>query len=727
MNDSISQRLGTVKLTPHQAIVAGSVGQWTLVYTVGSYGVDSGGTIKLVWRLVSDWEKPQFTHPDQPGYTTVHTDGAAQLCAYYQAKAHARPWRPGLVIDVYDGSLSPGDTVTIVLGDQRQGSPGIRAQTFQESQYEFRVLVDPTNAAKVQRLSTPPIVSIVAGKLSELVCLLPTQAVVGDSVEVFVKGQDRWGNPTPAPEDVRLSWLGCEGVTLAGKQLTAVAPGTGTIEAVTADGKYRCRSNPLTLVASEPNMKRYWGDLHGQTNETVGTGSEDEYFTFGRDVARLDFMSHQGNDFQMSDAYWHHLNETTRSYNEDGRFVVFPGYEWSANSPAGGDWNVFYREEGQPILRSSHWLLPNTPEDENTPAHPAKVLFERLRQQVDRDKVLLAAHVGGRYANIRQYFDQELASLVEVVSDWGMFEWILWDAFAKGYIVGVMGNSDGHRCRPGAENPGASAFGIRNGLTCVLAESLTRESIFAALKARRCYATTGTRIDLDFHVTDPQTGAVLPMGSIMSTNSLLTVHASVQGTAPLEALVLYRGKELIHVVQPTAFEALKATKRVRVSWRGSRLRGRGRRVVWDGAIRVTNTQIVAAETVAFDALTDGLRSQTDSEIIFASSTTGDMDGINLDLTQAQNGLLVFDSKAGRCQVDLSHLEDKQLFDFGGLDMQVCIERYPEAEALTAVELHLESTVRAIEGQTTPYFVKAIQSDGHTAWASPIYVRPGIGL
>mgnify|MGYP007059559963 CR=1 FL=1 len=73
---------------------------------------------------------------------------------------------------------------------------------------------------------------------------------------------------------------------------------------------------------------------------TVGTGTESEYITFGRDVARLDIASHQGNDFQMDDDYWAHLNRTVADFHEDGRFVVFPGYEWSANTPAGGDRNV---------------------------------------------------------------------------------------------------------------------------------------------------------------------------------------------------------------------------------------------------------------------------------------------------------------------------------------------------------------------------------------------------
>ncbi len=253
----------------------------------------------------------------------------------------------------------------------------------------------------------------------------------------------------------------------------------------------------MTVYKRLPVLKRYWGDLHAQTSATVGTGTEEEYFTFGRDVARLDFTSHQGNDFQMTDKDWQRLNDTVRDFHKDGEFVVFPGYEWSANTPAGGDRNVFYREEGLPIIRSKHWQISETPKTELTPAHPADVLYERIRQHVDPDKVLLGSHVGGRYADIRQYFDQELGPLVEVVSCWGVFEWLLWDAFEMGYIVGVMCNSDGHKGQPGAEGPGAGDFGINNGLPCVLTDSLTRESIFAALKARRCYGTTGPRIDLE--------------------------------------------------------------------------------------------------------------------------------------------------------------------------------------------------------------------------------------
>ncbi len=718
----ISHRLGTVTLDPPGPVVAGSVGTWTLTYTVGSYGLDEGATLKLSQRFANDWEIPQFDHPTAPGYSTITTGdanrGDGKLRAYYHAKAHERPWMKCLVIDVYDGSLAPGDTITLILGDRSHGAPGIRAQTFQESAHEFRLLVDPTNASVVQRLPTSPIFPVVAGPTVELVCIAPTQALIGAEIAIFVKGQDRWGNPVAVTEP-RLTWHGEAAVQLHGTALRFTTPGSGHLVAqCTVDGhQLTCRSNPITGYANRQPVQRYWGDLHAQSDATVGTGNEEEYFTFGRDWARLDFTSHQGNDFQMTDADWQRLNDVVHDFHDDGRFVVFPGYEWSANTTAGGDRNVIYRREGQPILRSSHWQIPATPEDERTPAHPANELFSKLRQHVDPADLLLAAHVGGRYADIRRYFDQELGPLVEVVSCWGVFEWLLWDAFEMGYMVGIICNSDGHKGRPGAEGPGAGEFGIANGLTCVLAESLSRDAIFAALKARRCYGTTGPRIDLDFQINGQ------PMGSVLAVDEPLALAATVRGTAPLESLTLYRGKEPIHTVEPAAFASADDSRRIRLRWQGSRIRGRGRRVTWDGSIRVEGATIERATPFQFDAATDGITSQSAREITFKSSTTGDTDGIDLWLDQAGSGRIIFSSPVIEETVELSKLVGEQRtmrVDCGGIDMALTIERYPEL--LTTTTLGLEHAATAPTDATTPYFVKVVQEDGHMAWASPIYIQ-----
>ena len=430
-----------------------------------------------------------------------------------------------VVIDVYDGSLAPGDEVRVVFGDRSQGSPGIRAQSFIEQRHEMRVLVDPTNACLLRRVPSSPVIEIVAGDVEGLNVVGPSQVKVGEHFRIAVDGVDRWGNPTHAPKGLSLRWQGTGELVIDGFEVSCQSAAKGHFIVNFLDCEYR--SNPLRVSQTESvKPAHYWCDLHAQSDATVGTGDEREYFEFGRRWAHLDVMSHQGNDFQMSNGDWQRLGDVVREAHKDGHFVVFPGFEWSANSTAGGDRNVIYLDDDQPIFRSSHWQVPEVAENEQSPAHPADQLFERLGQHCDPERSLVAAHCGGRYADIRLYHDERFERLVELSSCWGVFEWLLWDAFDCGYRVGVMCNSDGHKGRPGFEGPGAGQFGIFGGLTCVLAPELTREAVFQSLRARRCYGTTGPRILLDVEV-DGQ-----PMGSeIRSTKGTIHVRARAQASS----------------------------------------------------------------------------------------------------------------------------------------------------------------------------------------------------
>ena len=306
--------------------------------------------------------------------------------------------------------------------------------------------------------------------------------------------------------------------------------------------------------------------------------------------------------------------------------------------------------------------------------------------------------------------------MVEVLSCWGVFEWMLWDAFEKGYVVGVMANSDGHKGRPGAEGPGAGDFGIAGGLTCVLAEELMRKAVFDALKKRRCYGTSGPRIDLHFEIADQ------PMGSILSDiKGDLQLTASVKGVGPLESLTLYRGREVMEVIRPDAFSEWDGTRRLRVTWEGARMRGRGRRIDWTGVIKVEGAGILRAETVAFDSPADGIRASTKSEVEFGSRTTGDMDGIDLWLDSTENVRVALVCAVGSFASDIAELRanGERRWDLDGLDQRVVIRLYPDNVEDT--ELRLERTVAPPAEGLQPWFVKATQVDGHAAWSSPIYM------
>ena len=57
---------------------------------------------------------------------------------------------------------------------------------------------------------------------------------------------------------------------------------------------------------------------------------------------------------------------------------------------------------------------------------------------------------------------------------------------------------------------------------------------------------------------------------------------------------------------------------------------------------------LSAATFAFDSAGDGITSQDGQHIAFASSTTGDIDGIDLTLDRADGGRLIFESAVGCC-------------------------------------------------------------------------------
>ena len=84
-----------------------------------------------------------------------------------------------------------------------------------------------------------------------------------------------------------------------------------------------------------------------------------------------------------------------------------------------------------------------------------------------------------------------------------------------------------------------------NGLTAVFAPELTRESVFDALRARRCYATTGVRILMDFEVNG------LGMGQQGAFARPARVRLRVAGTAPLKTLTIVRNNEDVHRVNGT--------------------------------------------------------------------------------------------------------------------------------------------------------------------------------
>jgi hypothetical protein len=76
------------------------------------------------------------------------------------------------------------------------------------------------------------------------------------------------------------------------------------------------------------------------------------------------------------------------------------------------------------------------------------------------------------------------------------------ELLAAGHRVGFIAASDNHNGAPGlsARSSRFTNLVYSGGLAAVWAAELTREAVFDALYARRCYGTTGARILLDFRL-----------------------------------------------------------------------------------------------------------------------------------------------------------------------------------------------------------------------------------
>jgi Protein of unknown function (DUF3604) len=740
----LPEHMGAAQLEPSGTLVAGSYAALVLTYTAGTFGIDDSGHLKIVWRGTSDMGKPQFKDPAGPNYTTIEASNGAVLECVID-RINTRPWVNTLSIRVGRGFLRKGDTITIRLGDTRKGSPGLRLQTNVEPTFEFKVLVDAFATYEFTEIAHSPEIALVPGPVSRWKALLPSLVVTGEKFRLCIVAEDRWGNPTGTGigplmlrADGKIRGLPESPVTPAAdgtlviENLYADKPGDVAVAVEDAGRRGLCNATPMRVVAQSP-YRHYWGDLHAQSEETIGTNSAEDYFAYARDKAFLDIVGHQGNDFQITDAFWKTLNEITRRYDDPGRFVALPGYEWSGNTGMGGDRNIFYRSEGRPIRRSSR-ILVEDPSSED--CYNAKDLFAALHR--DAEEAIVIAHVGGRYADIGFAHDGRFERAVEIHSTWGTFEWLLHDAFALGYRVGVVCHSDDHKGRPGATQPGASTFGAIGGLTCYLMPELDRDAVFAALRKRRHYGTTGTRLYLAVDGTfdrtvncyddDPALGAAaarqtrdVTMGAIVaSADAAMSLTVDVIGSAPLDRIDIFHGTEIVHTARPYAAKDLG--RRVRVMWSGAEYRGRGREGAWVGKAVPEGNRIERLAAVNFLNPDRPISASHEHNVIsWQSVTTGNMAGFDLWLERERTGALTIETNVVSARCDLAALDqDEFTVDAGGLARRLRIYRLPEQNRATSMRI-VHHVPPKSGGGDLPVYVRVTQEDGHQAWSSPIYL------
>jgi hypothetical protein len=319
-------------------------------------------------------------------------------------------------------------------------------------------------------------------------------------------------------------------------------PGTLRVHVETADG-VAGDSNPMLVSADA--QKIFWGDLHGHTSFSDGTGSVEDYFLYARDVSALDVAAVTDHDhwgvlqLDRNPEMWEQTRAEVRRFHAPGRFIPLLGYEWT--SWIHGHRHVLYFEDEGAIYSSISL-------DYETPTQ----LWDALRGQ---PALTFAHHSAGGPVPTNWSFapDPVLEPLTEIVSVHGSSEALdapvpiynamrgnfVRDVLDRGYRLGFVGSGDGHDGHPGLSHLVTES----GGLAAIVASELTRESVLAALRARRVYATNGPRILLRTALDQYPMGSLVPKPPDGGYSGELYVY--VLADAPLERIDLIRSGERV--------------------------------------------------------------------------------------------------------------------------------------------------------------------------------------
>ena len=719
------RRLGSVTVEPPDEIVAGAPVDLGFSYTAGDAGLATGAQLGLAWRLPGDWGEPQFDRPEAVNYTTASASNGAALELAFGHRAGVPPWGHLLSVTVTGSAVPPGGTVTLRCGDTRAGGSGWEAQTSSLPDHQFLFLYRPSETGSWFRVGDPPPLRIVGGAGRDLVLVCPSECRVGETFSFTVRATDLWGNPSRGyrgdPDlsgpglDVealeRLDWDG-EPHDLWRVSARFDRPGLHRIEARAPAARLEAESNPVRCREAAPARALYWGDLHGgQGDLGVGQGSLDRYFAFARKVAGLQFTSHQANDVYVTQADWNHTRTVTERHHRPNRFVTFLGCEWTALKHLGGDHNVFYLNDRPRLQRASRWF--EDPDDwPDAPTPPD------LYRSLDGVEALINLHVGGFTSDLDHHHPR-LEKMIEIQCTHATSRWFVADGLSRGYRLGIVGSSDGVSGRPGACRPGRrQSRNLRNGVTGVYATGLTREALWEAFQARRCYATSGERIVLwveaDGHA----------MGETFHAEVPPEIRVSATGTAAIERVILRRGAEIV-AQKTVAAPDPRHPRRYRLLWRGSRQRGTSRDQIlsWNGGLTLSEGRLEAVATIDFYAPIDRLDQPAANTLEWRCATAGNEAGVVLDAEAPERAGFVFSAPQGSFRCSRSDVEAGFGLELPEiLDGGVRFERAPDPDGPREVELSLRDPGTPTGEQ--PYWVEVVQVDGAHAWSSPLFIDFG---
>ena len=546
---------GEASILPSRA-VAHHADRWRVTYTVGETPLRPGSVVclesSILWEI--DFGRCFETEGLQPAGTV--TPGMGVAVAAETAPTEAAQIALDVVntgrfhlcyATIEQGELAAGQELTFILG----AAPGSKLRCQRHAQDCVLAMgVDFEGDGDYRRTEPQPTVEVVGGFPRSLRVVAQATVHTCELFSVRIYAADGTAqNPSDGHRGtVRLRGEGVSGPETA--ELEGITDVTGfrldgDVGYVTACDEARGIAGKSSAITAEfvPGMGLYFGDLHGQVYASIGAGTLDEYFAWGRDVERLDFCAsanHYGGRRHVTRDEWQRVVDASNGFHEPGRYVTFVSYEWGG---PGGHRNVYYRgDEGEIYL----------PLDAYSPRAPdPNALWELLG---DAPALTIPHHPNYIGGTDWSFHHPERQRLVEIASKWGISE----DegpssaqvGLMMGHRVGFVGGTDTHAGQPG-HGPHHCNEGIA--LTAAYAPELTREAIWDALHERRCYAVFGDdRIVLDFTLNDAPMGRELDEEEIGRARAL-RVRAAARDA--ITAVELIRNAEVIHRAEPGSIGA----------------------------------------------------------------------------------------------------------------------------------------------------------------------------